>query len=291
MMSLPEVAQKGFSSSVAYDSHRPSYPPESVERLLEVLEIKDVNGVKILDLGAGTGKLTALLAARPEEYDIVAIEPHSEMQKELESKQLKRVTVQEGTAENMKNVPNQTFQAVIVAQAFHWMSNMDTLKEIHRVLKPTACLGLIWNIEDYNAPKDWDMHSDWESTMRDVIWNLDDGHSRFRDMRWKDVFDEQNKSSLLSIFSADPLFGLPIGEETFSFTSWLKKEDIWKRFNTYSQIANLDADRLAKVEKTFWNAINSPQTKLDDQGRVAVHGKTVIAWTSSIPDEPLKSGG
>ncbi|KAK5943389.1 hypothetical protein PMZ80_004396 [Knufia obscura] len=290
-MSIASVAQTGFASSTAYDTHRPSYPPEAVNRLIQLLEIEGQNGVKVLDLAAGTGKFTQLLSARPESYEIIAVEPHDGMRKELEDKQLKNVTVRKGTAENLEGIPDQEFSAVVAAQAFHWMANMDALREIHRVLKPTAVLGLIWNIEDYNAPKDWQIHEGWQSTMRDVMHELEDDHPRFRDQQWKKVFDEQGSSNPISLHSADTLFGLPIGEESFEFVRWLPKEDVWKTFNTYSQVANLDSDRLSKAEKTFWEAIDSSETEVDEQGRVAVHGKTVIAWTSSIPDMPLKSGG
>lgn len=290
-MSIADVAQTGFASSYAYDTHRPSYPPDAVEEFLDVLEIRSHQGAAILDLGAGTGKFTQLLAERPERYEVLAIEPHDGMRAELEKKSLKNVRVHKGTAEQIEDVADQSQQAVVVAQAFHWMANMDALKEIHRVLQPTAVLGLIWNIEDYNAPKEWDIHQGWETTMRDVMWSLEDGHPRFRNMQWKKVFDEQGGSTPLSIFSSDPMFGLPIGEKTFEFSRWLSKDDIWRTFQTYSQVANLPSDKLAAVEKTFWDAIDSKHTETDDQGRVAVHGKTVIAWAGSIPSDTLRSGG
>ena len=66
-MPLAEVAQTGFASSKEYDEHRPSYPMDAIERFLEVLEIKGLKGATILDLGAGTGKLTEILASRPEQ--------------------------------------------------------------------------------------------------------------------------------------------------------------------------------------------------------------------------------
>lgn len=290
-MSIANVAQTGFASSTAYDTHRPSYPSEAVEAFLEVLEIKGLDGAKVLDLGAGTGKFTQLLAARPENYDVLAIEPHDGMRAELQKKNLRNVTVRTGTAEHLQDVADQSQQAVVIAQAFHWMSNMDALKEIHRVLKPTAVLGLIWNIEDYNAPKEWNVRQSWAAKMRDIMWSLEDGQSRFRDMQWKKVFDEQGSSNPLAIHFSSPIFGLPIGEQTFDFTRWSTKHDVWKTIQTHSQVANLPSDRLAAVEKTFWNAIDLEDTEVDDQGRVSVHGKTVIAWTSSIPDDTLRSGG
>ena len=127
--------------------------------------------------------------------------------------------------------------------------------------------------------------------MRDVIWTFDDQQPRFRHGRWKQVFDEQNKSNPLTLHFADPLFSLPIGEATEEFETWLPKEDIWKRLRTLSQLAILEGEELEKVKKTFDDAINSDETVIDDQSRVPVHGKTYLAWTTRIPGEPLKSGG
>jgi hypothetical protein len=142
-----------------------------------------------------------------------------------------------------------------------------------------------------NAPRSWDSHSDWESTMQDVIWSLDDNQPRYRHEKWKQVFDEQNRSNPLTLQFADPLFGLPIGESQVDFETWLSKDDIWKRLLTLSQIAVLEGEELEKVKNTFYDAVNSSDTKTDDSGRVAVHGRTVFFWTSKIPSEPLVSGG
>ena len=50
---LADVAQRGFTNAAAYDTHRPSYPTESIENLLKQLGVLDVEGARILDLGAG----------------------------------------------------------------------------------------------------------------------------------------------------------------------------------------------------------------------------------------------
>lgn len=192
----------------------------------------------------------------------------------------------------MGDVPDRSVDAVVASQAFHWFASVDALQEIHRMLKPRAVLGMVWNIEDYNAPqKLWEIYGGWEGEMRDVMWSLEDGQDRFRDMKWKDIFGEQGRSNPISLHAGTLLFGLPIGEETFDFVRWLSKDDAWKAFQTYSQVANLDTTRLAEVEKTFWEAISASDTETDGQGRVAVHGKTYIAWTSSVPDDPLDIGG
>ena len=115
MTSIHKAALSGFSSASRYDIHRPSYPQSAVSAFLSALKISGVQGARIIDLGAGTGKFTELLAARDEAYDILALEPHDGMRDELVRKQLKGVTVGKGSAEDM-GVEEQWADAVISAQ-------------------------------------------------------------------------------------------------------------------------------------------------------------------------------
>jgi hypothetical protein len=184
---------------------------------------------------------------------------------------------------------------------------MTALKEIARILKPKSGFGMIWNIEDCksipkiepsythraldNAPRSWEMRSQWESKMREVVWTFEDNQPRFRHEKWKQIFDEQNASNPISMHFADPIFSLPIGEASVEFQNSLPKDVIWKRIRTLSQFAILEGDELGKREAEFFEAINSSDTSVDKDGNVAVHGRTFFAWTSRIPDVPLRSGG
>lgn len=108
-------AQVGFAKSEAYDQHRPSYTPSAVEELLKQTRVSGSKHAKILDLAAGTGKFTQSLAARPEEYDVVAVEPHDGMRDVLQNKKLPRVTIKTGTADSIP-LEDGSVDAVIVAQ-------------------------------------------------------------------------------------------------------------------------------------------------------------------------------
>lgn len=146
------------------------------------------------------------------------------------------------------------------------------------------------SVED-NAPRSWDIHQGWESKMRDLIWTFDDDLPRFRHLKWKQVFDEQNSSNPFKLQFADPIFGLPIGEDTVAFETWLSKDDIWERYRTLSQTASLEGEEFERVRKEFLEAIDAEDTTVDEQGRVPVHGRTLFAWASRIPTDPMKSGG
>ena len=108
-------ALTGFTNSTAYDAHRPTYPPSSLQHLLTQCRVAGKRGARIIDLAAGTGKFTAALAAREEEFEIVAVEPHADMRKVLSERGLRGVKVVDGTAEEMP-VGDGWADAVFVAQ-------------------------------------------------------------------------------------------------------------------------------------------------------------------------------
>lgn len=112
---LAPPAQAGFANASSYDQHRPSYPDEAVDKLLTHLYLNDMPEATIVDLAAGTGKFTELLANRREEYEIIAIEPHEAMRKELEKKSLKGVVVRDGSAAHIP-LEDESVDGVIASQ-------------------------------------------------------------------------------------------------------------------------------------------------------------------------------
>ena len=111
---------------------RPSYPPEAIDWLLPA------NAHDVLDLGAGTGKLTTRLVERG--LDVVAVDPIPEML-ELLSNSLPDTPALLGTAEEIP-LPDDSVDAVLVAQAWHWFDTERAVKEVARVLRPAA--GWAW---------------------------------------------------------------------------------------------------------------------------------------------------
>lgn len=154
--SVHPVAAQGFAASVAaYRRSRPSYPPEAVAWLVDGLGIKP--GCTVVDVGAGTGKFTSLLAATG--ASIVAVEPLEAMRAVL-VEELPAVTVLGGTAESLPLADAST-EAITAAQAFHWFDLPRALPEIQRVLRPRGRLGVIWN--------DLDVSVSWVSDFYAII--------------------------------------------------------------------------------------------------------------------------
>src|SRR5215212_7880900 len=146
-MSVHETARRGFASAAhVYEESRPGYPDDAIGWLAENLEL--ASGRTVVDLAAGTGKLTRLLT--PTGATVIAIEPVHEMRESLE-----RITpdagARPGTAERT-GLPDASADAVTVAQAFHWFDGPAALAEIHRILRPGGRLALVWNVRDLDDP-------------------------------------------------------------------------------------------------------------------------------------------
>jgi SAM-dependent methyltransferase len=126
------------SAAAAYERGRPSYPPEAIDWLLP-------RGARqVLDLGAGTGKLTTRLAERG--LDVVAVDPIPDMLEVLRAS-LPETRALLGTAEEIPLEDN-SVDAVLVAQAWHWVDPERAIPEVARVLRPGGRLGLVWNTRD-----------------------------------------------------------------------------------------------------------------------------------------------
>jgi ubiquinone/menaquinone biosynthesis C-methylase UbiE len=140
-------ATRGFGLAAdLYERARPDYPSAAVRRLVQRLDLRP--GRTVLDLAAGTGKLTRLLV--PSGANVLAVEPILEMREELE-RRVPGATAMDGTAERIPLV-DESVDAVTVAQAFHWFRADQALREIRRVLRPGGGLALIWNTRDDRDP-------------------------------------------------------------------------------------------------------------------------------------------
>jgi len=126
----------------AYERARPGYPADAV------LWLAGETPCDVVDLGAGTGKLTRSLAALG--HHVVAVEPLPEMLDRLRAA-VPGVTAVVGTAESMP-LPDDSTDVVACAQAFHWFDHGPALAEIARVLRRGGRLGLVWNTRDERVP-------------------------------------------------------------------------------------------------------------------------------------------
>ncbi len=130
-------------AAATYEHARPTYPDDAVDWLLPG------GSPRVVDLGAGTGKFTRLIAARG--VEVTAIEPSDEMRAQLEAA-VPGVLALKGTAEAIP-LADHTVDVVLCAQAWHWVDVPRAAAEVARVLKPHGLLGLVWNTRDERV--DW----------------------------------------------------------------------------------------------------------------------------------------
>lgn len=110
-----QAAATGFDNAAAYDAHRPSYPARAVDGLLGNLGL-GAPPARVVDLAAGTGKFTELLAARGGgRFEVLAVEPLAKMREALAAKGLPGVTACGGVATAM-DVADGWADAVVAAQ-------------------------------------------------------------------------------------------------------------------------------------------------------------------------------
>jgi SAM-dependent methyltransferase len=130
----------------AYERARPGYPPEAVAWIVERLDLRE--GRTVLDLGAGTGKLTRALLKTG--AHVIAVEPGDAMRGELEQA-APGAEVRRGSAEDIP-LAEGSVDAITVGQAFHWFRHDEAIPELHRVVRRGGGVALVWNLRDKDAP-------------------------------------------------------------------------------------------------------------------------------------------
>lgn len=130
-----EQARSFRRAADEYERGRPGWPAE----LLDLLPVPD--DATVLDLGAGTGKLTRVLAARY--AHVIAVEPLSELRAVL-AERVPEAEALPGVAEAIP-LDEASVDAVFTGQAFHWFANDLAVAEIARVLRPGGVLARCWN--------------------------------------------------------------------------------------------------------------------------------------------------
>jgi SAM-dependent methyltransferase len=187
----------------AYERGRPGYPEPAVRWLA------GDDPADVVDLGAGTGKLTRALVALG--HRVTAIEPLDEMRAELEAA-VPGARALDGRAEAMP-LPDASADVVTSAQAFHWFDHDDALPEIARVLRADGRIALVWNSRDDRDP--------WMARLSAIIGN-----------------ESVEESDVVPILGTSGLFG-PVETASFSFEQMLDRDGLLDLVLSRSYLAKL----------------------------------------------------
>jgi SAM-dependent methyltransferase len=173
-VSLHPLAETFAGVAEAYERGRPEYPPAAVGAL--AAELRLAPGARVLDLAAGTGKLSRALLAGG--LDVVAVEPQASLRSMLGSR-IGADRVRDGVAEAIP-LTGESVDAVTVADAFHWFDQARALAEIARVLRPGGGLAVISTIPDWSG-------ASWAQELGDLVTQNRPEHPFFDGPPWQDA--------------------------------------------------------------------------------------------------------
>ena len=203
-----------------YEQARPEYPPAAIEWMAEQLELGP--GRTVLDLGAGTGKLTRALVTTGAR--VIAVEPGAAMLAQLE-RAVPGAEALQGAAEAIP-LPDASVDAITIGQAFHWFRHGEAVPELFRVLRKPGCVALLWNNRD---PGD-----SLQTEITKLIKQLPGRRARV-----------EHSSRRLT---KSGLFG-PIEERRFSFVQELDADGLVARVASISYVAAAPAEERAELER------------------------------------------
>jgi SAM-dependent methyltransferase len=223
------VRRRSFGAVAGeYDRLRSGPPPEALDWLLPT------RATDALEIGAGTGLLTRLLAARVDH--VTAVEPDDRMRAVL-SASAPGVDVRAGQAEALP-VDSSSYDVVLAASAWHWVDEERAVPEVARVLRPAGRLALVWSGPDRSV--DW-MRSLWAGG---IVFNPEDSDSVDRVRRRRHIVNVE--------VGGESPFGTP--ETTlFHWTKPMSREDLVALAATYSIVITMDdaarAEHLAGMRR------------------------------------------
>jgi len=240
MTQVLEKAVTGFSAADVYHRARPSYTDEVLEYMISNLQLN--NASVVVDLAAGTGKMTELLVKKLKGPKIIAVEPVDDMRRVLaENLGSTGLEVINGTAGKIP-LATGSVDVVIIAQAFHWFATVEALVEINRVLKPGAPLCLVWNMEDGER-------SEWVHNLRKIYCEFDGDVPQYRTGKWKEVFTEDSNSK-------NPLFGALDHKHYKWHIPEQTPKQVWERVLSKSFIQRLDAEKKEQIKSSVFKVLH-----------------------------------
>ncbi|MGW5363863.1 class I SAM-dependent methyltransferase [Actinopolymorpha pittospori] len=248
---------RGFDGVAdAYRRSRPAYPDAAVDALVSGLGL--ASGGHVVDLGAGTGVFSRLLANHG--FEVTGVEPSAAMRAHIAGPG--RVTPHAGEAE-ATGLRSGCADAVVAATAWHWFDAARAIQEVRRLLRPgVGGLGLLWNLYDESVV--------WVAEFADITYRRRPaGSPSARDGAWRGFFDGLTGWS-------------PLREARFPNPQTTTPERLVDRLMSSSAVANLPAEEQGDVRDEAWALLR--RHGLAERSQVVLPYVTAVYWTRPSPD-------
>ncbi|CAK9438409.1 uncharacterized protein LODBEIA_P26330 [Lodderomyces beijingensis] len=275
----------------SYDVFRPSFTPLLVNPFLVDLGLAEKidagNGdgdgfkffteKKIVEIASGTGKFTKNLVENGWSENLTVVEPSSGMLQTFRKNFPEIKTIQASSYRTP--LEDNSVDAVIIAQGFHWFADDDSLKEINRILKPSGKLGMIWNFDHLSSSQDapaeksqfynagsryfdsltfkgnnldvlteFFANQKWNEEATKYVWSLDVNVPQYRHGKWRKV--------LLT----SPYFKHDILDSFALYDQEKSKDDVWKYWETRSYVTDLQDDKKEEIKEHLASLIEKYAT-------------------------------
>src|SRR3954469_6634756 len=198
-----------------YERARPLYAPGALEWLQARRRLR-----RVLDVGAGTGKLSRQLGALG--TDVVAVEPDEAM-RAVFARVLPEIELLAGSAEELP-LPDESVDVATAAQAFHWFDLERALPELHRVIRPGGGIAVVWN--------EWDEGDERIHSLNEIV------------KRWR-------PSGIVSSWDEHPLTGSSLFENRqlrkFTHMETMDTDTVVERVSSVSAIVTLSNEERERV--------------------------------------------
>jgi SAM-dependent methyltransferase len=265
-MTVDRLAARAFGTMAKeYERGRPGWPVDAIGALIERWGARTV-----LDLAAGTGKLTAVLADRADH--VVAVEPVEGLRGVLEAR-LPGVRALAGTAEAIP-LPDASVDAAFVAEAFHWFDLPSAVAELARVLRPGGGLAVLFNFVQWRGEP-------WHEELAAVLdpHHRAVGGSRRANVPWREALEQERRFE-------------PLCDETAEHEQATDREGVVAMIASFSWIGGLPTDEreaaLAAVRDVLdRNGVDA----LTLRYRTRITTTTRVAYAANRAGERLSSAG
>jgi SAM-dependent methyltransferase len=256
-MPLDPLSERAFGArATEYERHRTGWPAEAVEQALAGVGAGPE--ATVVDLAAGTGKLTRELV--PRAGRVIAVEPSDDMRRQLAATVPEAEAIA-GTAEAMP-LADESVDAVLIGEAFHWFCTREAVAEIARVVRPGGGLALLWNVHDFGGDP-------WVRRMGELLTERRapgiTPNNRKQTGLWKEAFEGSR-------------FG-PLERFQTRHEQRTDVDGLVAHIATWSFVGALDDAPRAELQRDLAELLRSEHPTPDD---VAIPYRTDVYWTRRL---------